>query len=202
MVEHLDRYHHMQIVVVGDFNVPGSNLNYSAPGGKTFAENFRLATSAAGLEEHVCSLTRWGSGEACSALDYVFSNEEKSVDGLTVYYPLRDSEVCSVTFTVRTTPVRLEATSTLSRDFDKTNWTSLTSIVSTTEWDTVFDETDIDQCWHNIREIISYAVDETTAVFIQHVRTMVDWLASRTSKQLRLKRSLCNRFRLSSFNTD
>ena len=60
VVEHLDRYQHMQIVLMGDFNVPGSHLNLSAPGGNTFAENFRLATSAAGLEEHVQSPTRWG----------------------------------------------------------------------------------------------------------------------------------------------
>ena len=45
-------------------------------------------------------------------------------------------------------------------------------------------------------------MDKTTPVFISRDRTKVDWLASSTRKQLRLKRSLWNRFRLSSSNTD
>ena len=110
----------------------------------------------------------------------------------TVHYGASDH--CSVTFSVRTTPVRIEATRTLSRDFGKTNWTLLTSILSSTKWDTVLDGPDIDQCWHNIRDIISDAMDKTTPVFIPRDRTKVDWLASSTSKQLRLKRSLWNRF--------
>ena len=124
------------------------------------------------------------------------------VDGLTVYCSLGNSDHCSVTFSVRTTHVRLEATRTLSRDFSKTNWTLLIFILSSTEWDTVLDGPDLNQCWHNIREIIYDAVDKTTPVFIPRDRTKVDWLTSSTRKQLRLKRSLWNRFRLSSSNTD
>ena len=37
VIEHLDRYQHMQIVIMDDFNVSGSNLNLSAPGVNTFA---------------------------------------------------------------------------------------------------------------------------------------------------------------------
>ena len=40
VVEHLDRYQHMQMVLMGDPNVPSSLLNPSAPGGNTFVENF------------------------------------------------------------------------------------------------------------------------------------------------------------------
>ena len=87
MVEHLDRYQHMQLVLMGDFNVLGSHLNLFVPGGNTFAENFRLVTPTAGLEEHVQSPTRWGPDATYSALDYVFSNEENLIDGLTVYCP-------------------------------------------------------------------------------------------------------------------
>ena len=90
-----------------------------------------------------------------------------------MYCPLGASDHCSVTFSVRTTPVRIEATRTLSRDFGKTNWTLLTSILSSTKWDTVLHGPDIDQCWHNIRDIISDAMDKTTPVFIPRDRTKV-----------------------------
>ena len=59
--------------------------------------------------------------------------------------------ITALTFSVCTTPVRLEATRTLSRDFGKTNRTLLASVLSSTEWDTVLEGPDIDQCWHNIR---------------------------------------------------
>ena len=139
VVEHLDRYQRMQIILMGDFNVLCSYLDLSVPGDNTFAEKFRLATSAAGLEEHVQSPTRWRPEAPSSALDYVFSNEENLVDGLTAYCPLGGSDHCSVTFGVRNTPIRIEATHTLSRDFGKTNWTLLRSILSSTKWDTVLD---------------------------------------------------------------
>ena len=50
--------------------------------------------------------------------------------------------------------------------------------------------------------IIFDAVDKTTLVFIPLVRTKVDWPGRSTRKQLHLKRSLWNRFRLSSSNSD
>ena len=40
VVELFDRYEHMQIILMGDFNVPGSHLNLSAPGGNTFVRKF------------------------------------------------------------------------------------------------------------------------------------------------------------------
>ena len=120
--------------------------------------------------------TRWATNETCSALDYIFTNEEGLIEGLKTHAPLGESDDCFITFNGSINPFTTHQEPHPVRNYGRMNTEKLQQLLYNEDWGTLQYKTDVDQCWTHIRNAITRAVEATTLLFTPKARTNTDWL--------------------------
>ena len=196
VIEQLDRYQHMQILIMGDFNLPKNQEEHLAP------HRIHSAFRSAGLEQMIQGPTRWANSTTFSALDYVLVNEDGLINNIRINSPLGSSDHCCISFTIKTAITEFHRTTRTIRDFTKVDVQLLQTTLIDSNLQTLEGLADINQRWISIKKATLKAIELSTPIIYPKYRVNYDWLKSSTRKLIRLKRSQWNRFCLTGTEID
>lgn len=171
--------HHMQVVIMGDFNLPTLTVTPVAVT-TSIVGRFRECISSAGLHNVVEGPTRWGSSANPSALDLVLVNEDGKIDNLQLHPPLGMSDHCVLSFNIHTNHSSVNKTLVPVKNYKQTDFTQMRNILRQTNWTSILDSIDPNHIWVSIKKRINEVIELTTPEFTPKNESSHDWLKSST----------------------
>jgi len=145
------------IVIVGDFNMPG--IDWETWNGKT-DQDVQIIEVLQDLfmYQHIDEPTRYRIGQIPSLLDLVISSKEELVRDVKYMDPLGKSDHLCICFTIDTDP-DINSTSQQRYRMDKGKYDSLTQMMIEVNWRDNTKDMDIDETWNHYRRQYDQAVE-------------------------------------------
>ena len=193
-----------QVLLMGDFNVPGINWEDLDHTGSvsSFASDLLDATDDVYLFQHVTGFTRHRSGQRPSLLDLVFTFNSNSIQSIQHHSPLGSSDHDCLTWQYECL-FNKTIVEGLSYKYWKGNYAAISEEFNETDWDLLFSNDDIEINWRLFKEkIISVADKYIPRVTKRTPSNKPPWWTSSLAKAIKQKQELYSTFKFTHLSSD
>jgi len=137
-----------RLLIFGDFNYPGIDyVNYKAEGGpNTDAYRFFNKTNDLYLHQHVENWTRFCDGQCSSTLNYVFTDEENVVNGISYSAPLGKSDHVCISMKYIIEQLESQTYQTVY-DYWRGDYKAINEELRKLDWDELLSNKRVDEAW-------------------------------------------------------
>jgi hypothetical protein len=171
-------------VIIGDFNFP--DIIWPSSSCSAESEEFLTFVQENYLEQHVTPPTRRVSD---SVLDLVLSSPKTAISCVQVNEELDTSDHSMIDFKIQTRPYKMNR-KVWKRNLRRANWSSFRQLLTSADWNDIFNSNDIDRVWEGFLLAITSALDSVAPFQLISKRSFTS--SSKVRTALRHKRRLWN----------
>ena len=188
-----------KLFLIGDFNVScvsWSSLSSPVPIEQTFVDSF----TELGLKQCISGPTHIKG----NTLDILLTNCEPAVNGLSL---LEHDSICKsdhfpINFNIRCNIKRKTSVKRKCYNFKRANWIGLNRDLQLVNWDSLFRNRDIDQCWNVTKYVLFKLVDKHIPTVTVKSDFQPPWFDSDCYSACRDKERLRAKFKRTKNDTD
>nr|VZI33520.1 unnamed protein product [Spirometra erinaceieuropaei] len=197
LLEQLDKFSSRpNIMIMGDFNAPGTNWNTLQASGPKSAFNYRLLSKTlnACLTQHVMFPTRTREGQRANCLDLVFTKTPDSIDEITSLPPLGRSDHVVLMwdyslFSISHTPDHKR------RNVWRGDFSQMRADLSGLDWGSLFTGSANDD-WELFKNVLLQLINNHCPLTSVRLNKRPGWLNSNLKKEINRKHKLWRKYRV------
>ena len=187
------------LLIMGDFNLPAINWISEPPllfhDRDEISNEFLKTLDDLFLTQHVRTFTRFRGIEK-STLDLVISNEPEMVDDIAILKPLGKSDHAGVLWSFYFKGDLNPSESRPKLCFRRGNFEKISQDLENANW-RLNDNLDVEQLWHNFKNIINTTTDENIPTLSMRDKTHAPWLNRHLRRYLNKKRKAFLKYKAS-----